>query len=312
MMRHKPKKSGPRAPHNQSGRERVNDRRFKQGKSETRPSTGRQGAPSRAAAPKRNDNVQESSTPQHQLVFGRKPILELARHRPRAIKHLFVRSGAKPGPELNEAFTALEAAGARVDFCTAAELDDLLPGANHQGLIASVTPREPETLENLIKYSKRAHGLLVALDEVQDPHNLGSILRAADAAGADGVLMPRAHSAGLTAAARKVSAGASELIRTSLVPNLARALETLKGEGFWIVGTALDESSQSLYSVDLAAPLVVVLGGEADGLRRLTKTLCDYIVDIPMEGHVQSLNVGQAAAVTLFEIRRKLARPKGS
>jgi 23S rRNA (guanosine2251-2'-O)-methyltransferase len=146
--------------------------------------------------------------------------------------------------------------------------------------------------------------LLLVLDGVTDPHNLGACLRTAEAAGVHAVIVPRDRSAGLTPAARKASAGASEILPLVQVTNLARTLRALKERGIWLYGAAGDAPSD-LYDLDLAGPLALVMGSEGDGLRRLTAETCDFLLRIPMPGTMESLNVSVATGVCLFEIRRQ-------
>ena len=162
------------------------------------------------------------------------------------------------------------------------------------------------SLKEVIAAAKNGRGLILALDEVCDPQNLGAIFRVADAVGVDGIISTDKRSASLTDVARKASAGASEFIPFSVVKNLQRSFEELKKQGFWILGTALSDDAQSLYELDVGHPLVVVLGSEGSGMRELTKKSCDFLVEIPMRGVVESLNVSQAASVVLFELQRKL------
>lgn len=148
--------------------------------------------------------------------------------------------------------------------------------------------------------------LLLILDGVTDPHNLGACLRTADAAGAHAVLIPKDRAAAVGGVVRKVAAGAAEFVPVASVTNLARAIDMLKQHGIWVVGTD-EEAPQTLYSADLKRPLALVLGAEGTGMRRLTRERCDFLVRIPMAGHVQSLNVSVAAGVALFEARRQRA-----
>jgi 23S rRNA (guanosine2251-2'-O)-methyltransferase len=168
-----------------------------------------------------------------------------------------------------------------------------------------VRPRreaDEDTLWGLLERVDRP--LLLVLDGVQDPHNLGACLRTADGAGVDAVLIPKNRAAGLTSAARKVAAGAAESVPLIRVTNLGRCLKALKTYGVWLVGAA-GESGHSLYQTDLTQPLALVLGGEARGLRRLTREHCDVLAGLPMAGAVSSLNVSVAAAVCLYEAVRQ-------
>lgn len=184
-------------------------------------------------------------------------------------------------------------------------LDELAGNTRHQDVIAEL---EEKTLgePDLARLLDRIEGdpLILVLDGVQDPHNLGACLRTAEAAGAHMVIIPRDRSAGLTAVVRKTSAGASEVIPVLQVTNLARVIRTLKERGVWLAGTD-DEAEQEIYGQDLTGPLALVMGSEGEGMRRLTRELCDFLVRIPMAGVIESLNVSVAAGVCLFEVRRQ-------
>jgi 23S rRNA (guanosine2251-2'-O)-methyltransferase len=190
------------------------------------------------------------------------------------------------------------------------ELDRRARGGVHQGIVLDVPPpRElgQNELDDLVVRRGRDLRLLV-LDQVEDPRNLGACLRTADAAGADAVVVPRSHSAKLGGTALKAATGAAETVPIAVVPNLARALRSLKDAGVWVIGT--DESGQkSLFETEIRPPVALVLGAEGRGLRRLTLDTCDEIVRIPMQGVVESLNVSVAAGIALFELlRQDLAR----
>lgn len=182
-------------------------------------------------------------------------------------------------------------------------LDALAPGLRHQGVLAAVT-EELVSDEALLDTPATPERLILVLDGVQDPHNLGACLRSAEAAGVSAVLLPRDRASGLTPAVRKVAAGSAERVPVIAVTNLARSLEKLKALGYWLIGLE-GEASESLYAAELTGPLVLVLGAEAQGLRRLTRECCDRLVRIPMAGRVESLNVSVAAGICLFEARRQ-------
>lgn len=183
------------------------------------------------------------------------------------------------------------------------DLDLWAPGLRHQGVLARIAERAARG-EDLLDAMPGARGLILALDGVQDPHNLGACLRTAEAAGAQAVIVPKDRAAGLTPVARKASAGASERIPFLAVTNLARTLERLKELGWWLTGLA-GEAEQSLFDADFGGPVVLVLGAEGEGLRRLTRERCDRLVRIPMLGAAESLNVSVAAAVCLYEVMRQ-------
>jgi 23S rRNA (guanosine2251-2'-O)-methyltransferase len=187
------------------------------------------------------------------------------------------------------------------------ELDRLTQGANHQGVVArAVVPAalDETVLEALLDGLGGQPPLLLVLDGVQDPHNLGACLRTADAAGVQAVIAPRDHSVGLTPAVCKVASGAAGRVPYVQVTNLARTLMMLQGRGLWLVGAA-GEAAADLYQTDLRGPMALLLGGEAKGLRRLTREHCDLLVSLPMCGVVESLNVSVAAGVLLYEALRQ-------
>lgn len=191
------------------------------------------------------------------------------------------------------------------------QLEALVPGLKHQGVAArckSWTALAEESLEHLLSGLDEAP-LLLVLDGVQDPHNLGACLRCADAAGAHAVIAPRDRAVGLTPVVRKVASGAAEHVPFVQVTNLARTLRWLKDQGLWLVGAAGD-AEMSLFEADLRGPLALVLGGEGRGLRRLTREHCDLVAHIPMRGAVESLNVSVAAGVCLFEALRQRGAAK--
>ncbi len=197
-------------------------------------------------------------------------------------------------------------AGVTVERCDGEAITAWLGDTRHQGIAAELAGTaildEAGLLERINALSSPP--LLLVLDGVQDPHNLGACLRTAEAAGADAVVIPRDRAARLTPTVERAAAGATEHIPIAAVTNLARTLERLQQAGVWVIGTA-GEATTSLYDADLAGPLALVCGGEADGLRRRTRQLCDDLVTIPLAGRTASLNVSVAAGVCLFEALRQ-------
>lgn len=186
------------------------------------------------------------------------------------------------------------------------ELDRLVGGAAHQGVVAQVTPSQlwsEDMLGHLLDKLTDVP-LLLVLDGVTDPHNLGACLRSADAAGAQAVIIPKDRSASLSPTVRKVACGAAETVPLVAVTNLARTLKQLQQRGLWVVGTA-GEAQQLLYQIDLTVPSVIVMGAEGTGMRRLTREHCDYLAKLPMAGEISSLNVSVAAGICLFEAVRQ-------
>jgi 23S rRNA (guanosine2251-2'-O)-methyltransferase len=194
--------------------------------------------------------------------------------------------------------------GVAVRFLPRAELDRMAGNNAHQGVVAVTSAKQYNDLDDIIAAKRSHYSLIVLLDGVEDPHNLGAILRTADAAGVDGVVIPERRAAGVSGTVAKASAGASEHLPVAKVTNIARALEDLKSKNVWIVG--LDERGQQTYdSVDYSMDCAVVLGGEGKGVHDLVRRKCDFLVSIPMLGKVSSLNVSVAAGVVLYEIVRQ-------
>jgi 23S rRNA (guanosine2251-2'-O)-methyltransferase len=196
-------------------------------------------------------------------------------------------------------------AGIPVRFLNRAELDRMAGlGVGHQGVVAVTSAKQYNDLDDVIAAKRGEHSLIVVLDGVEDPHNLGAILRTADAAGANGVVIPERRSVGVTGTVTKASAGASEHLPVAKVTNIARTVEELKDQNIWTVG--LDErGSQTYDEIDYKMDCAIVLGGEGKGLHDLVKKKCDFLVSIPMLGKVPSLNVSVAAGIVLYEVVRQ-------
>ncbi|PYR08503.1 MAG: 23S rRNA (guanosine(2251)-2'-O)-methyltransferase RlmB [Acidobacteria bacterium] len=188
------------------------------------------------------------------------------------------------------------------------ELNRFSHRGSHQGVVADVRDQTTLGVEDLIAGASGA-ALLVVLDQIEDPHNVGAILRTVDAAGADGIVRQSRHAARLDGAAAKASAGAVSHVRVADVVNIARALDALKGAGVWTVGLAGD-APKRYDEIDFTLPTAVVLGAEGSGLRRLVRERCDWLACIPMRGHVESLNVSVAAGIVLFEAIRQRNSPR--
>ncbi len=206
-------------------------------------------------------------------------------------------------PVLNE----LTQIGVSIQQMNRKTLDDKARGANHQGIIAKVKPAKQlneNDLDSIL--SQHAQPLLLILDGVTDPHNLGACLRNADAAGVAAVIVPKDRSAPLTATVSKVACGAAETVPLVRVTNLARTMRSLQEQGIWIAGTA-GEATHDIYQAKLDGPLAIVMGAEGDGMRRLTRETCDDLIKIPMAGSVSSLNVSVASGICLFEAVRQRA-----
>ena len=199
-------------------------------------------------------------------------------------------------------------AGVRIVDSDDARLSGLAGGPRHQGVVAKVTPlalqHSVDAVLEAVEAEGRGPALVLVLDGVTDPHNLGACLRVADGAGAHAVVAPKDHAVGLNATVAKVASGAAETVPYLMVTNLARCLNDMKDRELRIIGTS-DDAEATLYDVDLSGPVALVLGAEGAGLRQLTRKTCDQLVRIPMAGAVESLNVSVAAGVCLYEARRQ-------
>jgi len=214
-----------------------------------------------------------------------------------------VRIGDRGGARMSEVLRAAERAGVQVQRVSTADLDRAARGGVHQGVVAELSETDALDVSDLVA-GARSVPLIVVLDGIEDPHNVGAILRTVDAAGGDGVIRQNRHAAALGGAAAKASAGAVSHVKIADVVNIARALEELKDAGVWTVGLAGD-APKRYDEVDLTLPTALVLGAEENGLRRLVRERCDWLVSIPLFGHVQSLNVSVAAGIALFEAIRQ-------
>lgn len=242
------------------------------------------------------------------LVFGLHAVQAVLEKQAGRVVSLLLQRGR--GDQRIEAIEKLAtAAGIAIERRDVRDLDQLSGNARHQGVIARFATAGVQgegALDDVLDHAG-PRPLILVLDGVQDPHNLGACLRTADAAGVDAVVVPRDRAAGLSPAVRKVASGAAETTPLIQVVNLARTLRHLKERELWVVGAA-GEAETDLYAADLKGPSVIVMGSEGEGLRRLTREHCDVLVRIPMLGAVESLNVSVATGVVLFEARRQRAQ----
>lgn len=238
-----------------------------------------------------------------QTVYGVHAVTALLQGDPVRIRQVLLQPGREE--KLQALIQQLRARGIAIEQRSRRELDQLAPGV-HQGVVALVEPSaeagEAELFALLDGLQRPA--LLLVLDGITDPHNLGACLRTANAAGADGIVLPKDRSAPLNSVARKAASGAAELTPCFRVTNLARTLGALKEQGLWLVAATADGHS-TLFQADLKGPVALVMGAEGHGLRRLTRAQCDFEVAIPMQGAVGSLNVSVASALLLYEAVRQ-------
>jgi 23S rRNA (guanosine2251-2'-O)-methyltransferase len=238
------------------------------------------------------------------VIYGFHTVLARLRAEPKSVLEVFLDESRKDARAKDFA-AQVERAGARLMRVPAARLEGMAGGGRHQGVVARVQAHtQKQTLEELLE-SLQVPPLLLVLDGITDPHNLGACLRVANAAGAHAVIAPKDHAAGINATVSKVASGAAEITPYFMVTNLARTLADLKDRNIWIVGSD-EKADLTLFNADLPRSIAWVLGAEGAGMRRLTRESCDLLVRIPMCGAVESLNASVAAGICLFEsVRRR-------
>lgn len=243
-----------------------------------------------------------------ELVFGVNPVREALRG-VRQVFELYVQSTATDH-RLDKILELARERGVRVIRREREDLTRLCGSSHHQGMALKVAPFAYADLDDLIAAAGHngSAGFLLVLDGIQDPHNLGALIRTAACAGADGVVIPRDRACGITPAAEKASAGAVETIPVAQVTNIAQALETLKKAGYWVYGLT-GEAETSLYTVDFSGHTALVIGGEGEGIRPLVRKQCDVLLSIPLYGGVGSLNASVAGGIALYEVARSLRQP---
>jgi 23S rRNA (guanosine2251-2'-O)-methyltransferase len=242
------------------------------------------------------------------VIYGINPVLEALR----AARVRRLRLASRADKRIDEVLALARAHRVPVERVNAQALDRAARGGVHQGVVADLEPARDYSVQDLVAGAAPEPPLIVVLDGIEDPHNLGAVLRTADAAGCHGIVRQARHAAALEGAAMKASAGAAAHVRVATVVNIARAIEELKEAGVWTVGLAADASGR-YHDVDFTLATALVLGAEGTGLRRLVRERCDRLVSIPMRGAVGSLNVSVAAGVTLFEaLRQRRTRAAGA
>ena len=243
----------------------------------------------------------------HKVLFGFHAVTVRLKTAPQSVVDVHV-DATRRDARMRQFVERARAAGAKLVDSDDERLTQLAGGPRHQGVVARVNAIEQaRTLDEVLEDAHdagRGPALLLVLDGVTDPHNLGACLRVADGAGAHAVVAPKDHAVGLNATVAKVASGAAETVPYLMVTNLARTLNELKQQDVRIIGTS-DDAERTLYQADLSGPVALVLGAEGAGMRQLTRKTCDELVRIPMQGAVESLNVSVAAGVCLYEARRQ-------
>ena len=263
--------------------------------------------PQAETEPKRREEPRE--LPDDVLV-GRNAVTEALKSG-RGINKLWIASGDREGSVAEIAALAKER-GIVVQYVERAKIEALAGGHRHQGVLAYVAPVPYAELDDILKAAeeKGEAPFLVLLDELEDPHNLGALLRTADATGVHGILIPKRRSVSLNATVAKTSAGAVEYVPVARIGNIAQTLKKLKEKGFWVAGADMD-GEKAYYEADLTGPLVLVVGSEGKGMSRLTKEACDFIVRMPMVGRINSLNASVAGSILMYESMRQRLQKKG-
>lgn len=245
-----------------------------------------------------------------ELIFGIHAVESALAHDPRNVLELYLEIDSH-NARLKELSERAREAGVKPHSRDRAALDRMTGGARHQGAVARYRAPPPRAEAELYALVDKAEKdtLLLVLDGVTDPHNLGACLRSAEAAGATAVVVPKDKAAGITPVVRRASSGAADRIAFFAVTNLARTLKALKEKGVWLVGLAGD-ANQDFYALDLKGSIAIVMGSEGEGMRRLTREACDFVGRIPMRGAMESLNVSVATGVALFEALRQRGAAK--
>lgn len=237
------------------------------------------------------------------LVAGRNAVMEVLKGN-RSVNRLLVANGSSEG-SMREIIALAKEKGINIQFYDRSKLDAMAPGIRHQGVLAQVPPVQYAELEDILQIARDRNEppFIVLLDELEDPHNLGAILRTADAAGVHGVLIPKHRSCPLSATVAKTSAGAVEHVPVARIGNMVQTIKKLKKEGLWVA--AADMDGTDYYDTDLTGSLLLVIGSEGQGVGRLIKEQCDFVVRIPMVGKINSLNASVAGSILMYEAMKQ-------
>ena len=238
----------------------------------------------------------------HELIYGIHAVEAALRKQPENVLQVFVQKGRNDN-RIGKILSIAKNSGVAIQAISNEKLKEKCPRSRHQGVVAEIRSGQ-QHMPSLDEILARDSVLLLVLDEVQDPHNIGACLRTADAVGVDAVIVSKNRSPSLTAVIRNVASGAAETVPYIMVSNLARTLEKIKDSNVWVMGTSGDSRSD-IYDTSASQRMALVMGSEGKGMRRLTREACDELVSIPMRGSVESLNISVATAVCLYEIRRQ-------
>ena len=254
-----------------------------------------------------NKSFENREEIRNEIIEGRNAVIEALRAG-RAIDKIFIAKG-DVDKTLGHIASKARDKGIVVVEADRRKLDFMSRTKAHQGVVALAAVREYCEVADIIAIAREReeHPFVIVCDEISDPHNLGAIIRTAECVGAHGVIIPKRRSAGLTTIVDKASAGAAEHMAIARVPNIPAVLKELKDEGLWVYGTAAD-GANGLWTTDLSGPIALVIGSEGDGMGRLVKENCDFVLSLPMKGCLNSLNASAAAAVTMYEVLRQRSK----
>lgn len=263
------------------------------------------GYQSQRSRPERSFDDHAKQDENSDLIYGRHPVLA-ALEGNRNINRIWVQTKLRYDAQFHGLLNEAKANGTVIDEVDHQRLGQMTQGANHQGIVAQISPHEYTDLDQMIQqaFNKSERPVIVAADGITDPHNLGAIIRTAEALGANGIVIPQRRAVGITSTVMKVAAGALENFPVARVVNLGRALENLKESGFWIYG-AESTGSKPVYEAEFSQPTVLVIGSEGEGLGLSIQKRCDVLVSVPLQGHTPSLNASVAAGMALYEIYRQ-------
>ena len=237
------------------------------------------------------------------FIEGRNPVIEALKSG-REINKLLVQEGEREG-SIKKIISMASDRKIVIQYVSKSKINSVTESGNHQGVIAYVSPYRYYELEEIID-ENATNDMVIVCDEITDPHNLGAIIRTADASGASGIIIPKRRSALLTPTVTKSSAGAAEYLKVCRVTNISRTIDQLKEKGYWIVGADMD-GDKNYFDSDLTGKVAIVIGSEGNGIGNLIKKQCDFLVKIPMKGKVSSLNASVAASLLMYEVVRQLA-----
>ena len=251
--------------------------------------------------------VVESAPMKNEIIYGRQPVRELLRAKNRTLFSLSLLQTRKPTPELAEIEGLARKMGVHVNFVQRQQLDQATDSRNHQGIMAEASGYPTVDFDDLVAAAKEKgnSAFILILDHLEDPQNLGSLIRTAEAIGVDGVVIPSDRAASVTPSAVRASAGATEWVKVSVVTNIVRSMQTLQKEGFWITGLEAMPEAKNPSEIDLNGPVGLVVGSEGSGMGRLIRETCDFLMKLPMVGNVTSYNASVAGAMAMYEVVRQ-------